>query len=191
MPMPLRPLLLAAGLVLGSGCSYLPQPVEGVPSGEPWAALPLKRWLAEDRIAPEAVAGCWSADCPQRLAVGVFRARGEEARVLEGVLADPERLARALRNPPPPRPGRARKPAPPVPVEVSTAPLAQGAARGFLVTLSRRDGARAPVHGAALGARGPDGLGVVIAVGEEAQAVEDAARRAARGHLAPGRPGGG
>lgn len=180
--------LLAVVVLLASGCSYLPRPVEGVPSGDPWAALPLKRWIGEGRIAPEAVAGCWTADCPSRLAVGVFRASGEEAEALARVLADPERLARVLRNPPPPRagPARARKPEARVPIEVSAAPLAEGAARGFLVTLARRDGSRPPVHGAAFGARDADGLGVVIAVGERADAVERAARRAARGHLGGG-----
>jgi hypothetical protein len=66
---------------------------------------------------------------------------------------------------------------------VEAAPFREGAARGFLLTLARRDGARAPLHGAALGAPDARGLGVVLVIGPDRAAVEAAARRVARSHL--------
>ena len=46
--MPLRSLLhiLLVGLCLAA-CGAIPRPVEGVPPGLPWQALPLRKWLAE------------------------------------------------------------------------------------------------------------------------------------------------
>jgi hypothetical protein len=75
--------------------------VRGVPPADPWTALPLRRSIAESPVTPEAVAGCWRGDCPEQLAVGVFRATGEEAANLARTLDDPERLARVVRRAPP------------------------------------------------------------------------------------------
>jgi hypothetical protein len=72
---------------------------------------------------------------------------------------------------------------PPPEVATEAALLREGAARGFVLTLARRDGARTPLHGAALGASDGRGLGLVLVIGPDRAAVEEAARRVARSHL--------
>src|SRR5689334_22979509 len=41
-------LVLIFSLTVAS-CGYLPRQVAGLPSGPSWEALPLRKWLAEDR----------------------------------------------------------------------------------------------------------------------------------------------
>src|SRR4028118_1516443 len=101
--MPLRLCFRFAIVVLAlslATCGYIPRPVEGVPAGAPWEALPLRKWLAEDRAEPQALAFCAPPECGPGLAVSVVRLKGRDAQITHAVLRDPERLARALRAPP-------------------------------------------------------------------------------------------
>lgn len=157
-----------------AGCGLYPSAVRGVPTDAPWFALPLNDWLDEDRAKPEAVAICRPPECGPGLVVSVVRVTGPDAAIAEGLLADPGPLARALQAP------RSGKPARTM---VALRPLSEGATSGFAITLARRDGGRRPAYGAALGRPQGDGLELVLVIGEEAAAVEDAARRVARQHL--------
>src|SRR5690242_5590017 len=90
--------ILIFGLTVAS-CGYIPRQVAGLPSGPPWDALPLRKWLAEDRAEPIALAFCAPPECSPGLAVSVIRLTGKDADITDAVLRDPERLARALRSP--------------------------------------------------------------------------------------------
>jgi hypothetical protein len=152
--------------------------VAGIPSREPWFALPLGEWLGEGRAEPEALAVCRPPACAPGLAVAVLHLSGPDAEAAARVLGRPEPLARALAAPRDKLPkGKA-----PVAMVASVTPFVAEGARGFTLALSRRDGSR-PAFGAALGRPfGPD-IKVVLVIGEDAAAVEDAARRAARENL--------
>jgi hypothetical protein len=167
------------GLLLGAlwGCSYIPRPVEGVPVEAPWAALPLRGWLAEDRIEPEAMAMCGPPECRPGLLVAVLKLAGREADEAEAVLRRPERLAHALM-------AAGEKPRA-VASYAEVSALAEDASRGFFLTLGRKDGTKRPAFGAALGQRAGSDLRLVVVIGEEPDAVEAAARRVARRHLGP------
>ncbi len=171
----------ALTLLAITACAYIPRPVAGIPAAPPWTALPLRNWLAEDRGEPEAVAACFSAECPQRLAVGVFRLDGPQARASEAVLADPERLVRHLRQPAEEASGGrgAAKARQPVRTIASARALSAGGYEGFALTLGRADGTRRPAHAAALGMRNGDALRIVLVVGEDPAAVEATARQVA------------
>src|SRR4028119_1299958 len=62
-------------------CGYIARPVEGVPAGAPWEALPLRKWLAEDRAEPQALAFCAPPECSPGLAVSVVRLKGRDAQI--------------------------------------------------------------------------------------------------------------
>src|SRR4051812_49626110 len=94
----------AAALVLVGACAYIPEHLDGLPVGGAWTELPLRSWLAEDRIEPRAVAACADPECPQRLAVGVFRAAGADADALAAGAGGPAAPAPPLRAPKPPPP---------------------------------------------------------------------------------------
>ena len=79
-----------------------------MPPGAPWEALPLRKWLAEDRAEPEALAFCAPPECRPGLVVGVVRLTGRDAEITDGILKNPERLARALRSPAGRGPSRSR-----------------------------------------------------------------------------------
>jgi hypothetical protein len=159
-----------AALIL-SGCGYFPRAVEGVPPGEPWAALPLRKWLAEGRAEPQAMAFCAPPECKPGLAVGVVRLTGEDAVTAEAILKQPERLARALRSPA----GRAE----PVTTVISVRRLEDGSRHGFAISLAPANGRKPPAYGAALGQRFGSDLQLVLVIGDDAQAVEATARRVA------------
>jgi hypothetical protein len=179
--------VLASALTLGAlaACTSIPRHLDGVPVAPPYTALPLRSWLAEDRIEPTAIVACASDECPQRLAVGVFRASGGEADVLAATLRDPQALARALRQPKLLSPAirRATRKASPKP-RVATAVEARlfddGDASGFMLALSRADGEGRPAYGAALGRRSGETLEVVLVVGDDEAAVAATAIRVAR-----------
>jgi hypothetical protein len=178
--------LLLVGFALGIGltaCSYFPRTLNGLPDGPAWTSLPLSDWLAEDRAEPEAVALC--EECGTGgMTAGVVRLYGPSAREAEAVLRAPQGLARALEARSRERRDQASKSkAKPVPVKVSTRPLDAAGSSGFLLTLTREDGAKPPVYGAALGERQGDALAVLLVIGTEARAVEDIARRIAVDHL--------
>jgi hypothetical protein len=79
-----------------AGCIYFPEPVQGLPGGGGWVALPLRGWIAESAVKAEGIAGCFAAECAPRVGVGIFRATGEEARIVSGILREPERLVRFI-----------------------------------------------------------------------------------------------
>jgi hypothetical protein len=164
---------VAAIFAFLAACTAIPQAVRGVPAAEPWFALPLGEWLAEDRVQPEAIAVCRPPACGPGLVAGVMRLNGADAKAAERILADPGPLARALRQAKKDRPGTI----------VAVRLLEAGAAGGFGLTLARRDGKRRPAHAAALGQRSGDGLRIVLVIGEDAVSVEETARRVALEHL--------
>lgn len=175
--MPVRPLALlflipALGL---AACSYIPRQVAGLPSGVSWDALPLRKWLAEERAEPVALSFCAPPECRPGLAVSVVRLTGRDARITESLLNDPERLARALRSPA----GRTK----PVTTRVAVERLGNTPYQGFAISLSPADGGKKPVHGAALGKPMGEDLTVVLVIGEEAEAVRETARTVAEREL--------
>ncbi len=173
--LPLRPVLLAVAFSLAS-CGYIPRPVEGVPPGAPWAALPLRKWLAEDRAEPVAMAFCAPPECRPGLAVGVIRLTGQDAQVTDALLKDPERLARALRSPA----GRDK----PAKTLIAVERLVNTPYSGFSISLGPADGRKRPAYGAALGRRSGEELEVVLVVGEEAEVVQSTARQVAEREFA-------
>jgi hypothetical protein len=147
----------------------------GVPPGEPWFALPLKRWLAEDRAEPEALAVCRRPECGPAMVVSVLRVTGPDADIAEAVLGRPERLRAALED----MKGRKSK----VRSVAQVRRIEDGAFQGFALSLGRADGERRPAHAAALGRRAGAGLRLVLVIGEDEDAVEAAVRRVAAQHL--------
>lgn len=172
-------LLVALALALAS-CIYAPRGVEGVGGGEAWTALPLRAWLSEGRGEPEAVVACLSSDCPARLAVGVIRLTGDDARAAGAVLSDPEPLAAHLRerDQADKDPRRAA-----IRTQVAVRRLDEAGLSGFAIALSRADGRRPPAHAAALGRSAGAELTLVIAVGDDEAATLAAARQAAAARL--------
>jgi hypothetical protein len=168
---------LTAGLLALAACGYIPRPVAGLPPGAPWEALPLRKWLAEDRAEPEALSFCAPPECRPGLAVIVVRLSGKDAEITDGVLKDPERLARALRSPA----GRTK----PVKTVVSVEPMKEAAAYGFAISLAPADEGKAPAYGAALGRRVGEDLRLVLVVGEARDAVQSTVREVSVRELLP------
>jgi hypothetical protein len=168
----LLPLILVLSL---ASCGYIPRTVAGLPAGQAWDALPLRKWLAEDRAEPIALSFCAPPTCHPGVAVSVIRLKGRDAQITEALLKDPERLARALRSPA----GRTK----PVKTAIAVERLKDAAYPGFAITLSPMDGSKAPAYGAALGRRLGEDLDVVLAIGEAADAVQTTARQVAAREL--------
>jgi len=168
---------LLAGIIVLAGCGYIPRPVAGLPPGEPWGALPLRKWLAEDRAEPVALSFCAPPECRPGLVAGVIRLTGRDARIADEVLRDPERLARALRSPA----GR-EKPARTV---VSVERLREGAGYGFAIELAPADGGKRPAYGVAVGKPQGEDVVVVLVIGEDPGSVRSAALQAAARELEP------
>jgi hypothetical protein len=177
-----RALSFGAGLALAAmaGCGYIPRPVEGVPPGAPWEALPLRKWLAEDRAEPVALAFCAPPECSPGLVVGVVRLTGKDASEAEAVLKDPSALERALRIPQKAVPGRPK----PVGTVVAARPLKEESLYGFAISIAPADGGKRPAYGAALGRQSGGTLEVVLVIGEDQTSVLstvlDVARRELR-----------
>ncbi|MBF9198177.1 hypothetical protein [Microvirga terrestris] len=167
-------LILSLGLSLAS-CGYIPRQVAGLQTDASWDALPLRKWLAEDRSEPVALAFCAPPECGPGLAVSVVRLTGKDADITEAVLKDPERLARALRSPA----GRAK----PVKTHVTVARLTDSPYPGFAIDLAPADGNRRPAYGAAFGRREGETLSVVLVIGEIQDAVRETARQVAAREL--------
>ncbi len=176
--MPLRLLfrstVLAVTFSLAS-CGYVPRPVAGLPPGEPWGALPLRKWLAEDRAEPLALSFCAPPECRPGLAAGVIRLTGKDAKITGALLKDPERLARALRS----SAGRDK----PVRAQVSVERLKDGPYDGFAITLAQGDGGKRPAYGAALGKPEGGSLTVVLVIGEDPETVHETVRQVAEREL--------
>ena len=94
-----RALSLGLAVLALFGCNYIPRTVEGVPAEAPWAALPLRGWLVEGPVAPEAMTICRPPECRPGLAVAVLDVAGPDADEAEAVLRRPAGLARALSGP--------------------------------------------------------------------------------------------
>jgi len=178
--------LLASALTLAApACTAIPRHLDGMPTEAPYTALPLRSWLAEDRIEPTAVVACASEECPQRIAVGVFRASGREADGLAATLRDPQALARALRAQKPLAPAARKlaagtRPKPRVKTAVEAQPFEDRDASGFTLRIGRADGEGRPAYGAALGRRSGEILEVVLVVGDDEAAVAATAVSVAR-----------
>lgn len=167
-------LILALGLSLAS-CGYIPRQVAGLSVDAPWDALPLRKWLAEGRSEPVALAFCAPPECGPGLTVGVIRMGGRDADITEAILKDPERLARALRSPA----GREK----PAKTHVAVERLTGVRYPGFVIALARADGNGRPAHGAAFGRREGETLLVVLVIGEDRDAVRETARQVAAREL--------
>jgi hypothetical protein len=176
----------AAALAGLAGCINVPRAfdllapsrVAGLPAGAPWVALPLGSWIAESEATPHAIAACLDASCPARLAVGLFEARGEEARMLSAILDDPQRLRRALQAQDAADVGRARA----VRTAIAVEPWSEGSLRGFAIRLARADNTR-PAFGAVLAARSAGLIRFAIAVGAEPEAVRRTVAEVAAANL--------
>ncbi|WP_116530671.1 hypothetical protein [Microvirga sp. KLBC 81] len=165
---------LAFGIGLAS-CDYIPRTVAGLPSDTSWDALPLRKWLAEDRAEPIALSFCAPPSCSPGLAVSVIRLKGKDAQITEALLKDPERLARALRSP--------ADQDKPVRTDISVDRLKDGPYPGFTITLAPMDGKKPPAFGAALGKRSGEDLEVVLAIGQSAEVVRQTAHEVAAREL--------
>ncbi|MBM1174988.1 hypothetical protein [Microvirga arabica] len=165
---------LALALSVAS-CGYIPRQVAGLSVDASWDALPLRKWLAEDRSEPVALAFCAPPACGPGLAVSVVRVTGKDADITEGVLKDPERLARALRSPA----GRGK----PVKTLVTVERLRGGPHPGFAIDLAPADNGKPPAYGAAFGKREGGTLSVVLVIGEVQDAVRETAREVAAREL--------
>jgi hypothetical protein len=165
---------LALALSVAS-CGYIPRQVAGLSVDASWDALPLRKWLAEDRAEPVALAFCAPPECGPGLTVGVIRLSGKDADITEAVLKDPERLARALRSPA----GRDK----PVKAQITVERLRDGPYPGFAIDLAPADGGKRPAYGAAFGRRKGETLSVVLVIGEVQDAVLATAREVAAREL--------
>jgi hypothetical protein len=158
-----------------ASCGYIPRPVAGVPPGTPWDALPLRKWLAEDRAEPIALSFCAPPECSPGLAVSVIRLTGKDGDMTEALLKDPERLARGLRSPA----GRAK----PVKTRITVERLRDDPFPGFTIDLAPSDGGKRSAFGAAFGKREGETLSVVLVIGEAQDAVLATARQVAAREL--------
>jgi hypothetical protein len=166
-------LILVLALTLAS-CGYIPRQVAGLSADTSWDALPLRKWLAEDRAEPIALSFCAPPECGPGLAVSVIRLTGKDADITDALLKDPERLARALRSPA----GRER----PVKTRITVERL-KGPYPGFAIDLAPADGSKRPAYGAAFGRREGEALDVVLVIGEAQDAVLATARDVAAREL--------
>lgn len=160
--------LIALGLV---ACGYIPRPVEGVPPGAPWEALPLRKWLAEDRAEPQALAFCAPPECSPGLVVSVIDLNGRDAEISEALLTDPTRLAKAMQS----KAGRSTK----VQTLVAASVISQGPSRGFTISLAPSDGTKRSAYGAALGRRTGETLKLVLVIGDDEASVLTTVRQVA------------
>jgi hypothetical protein len=161
-------LLLALGM---TGCDYVPRTVAGLQTDASWDALPLQKWLAEDRAEPIALSFCAPPSCNPGLAVSVIRLKGKDAQITESLLKDPERLARGLHSP------VDRKK--PVRTHVAVERLKDAPYPGFMITLSPMDSEKPPAYGAAVGRRSGEDLEVVLAIGLSSEVVRQSVREVA------------
>jgi hypothetical protein len=160
--------ILAITLAVAS-CGYIPRQVAGLPVDASWDALPLRKWLAEDRSEPVALAFCAPPECGPGLAVSVVRLTGKDADITEAILKDPERLARALRSP-----ADREKP---VKTHITVERLRDGPYPGFAIDLAPVDGSKRPAYGAAFGRREGEVLSIVLVIGEVPDVVRETARQ--------------
>jgi hypothetical protein len=166
---------LIALLGLIAGCGYIPRAVEGVPPGDPWQALPLRKWLAEDRAEPHAISFCAPPECRPGLVVGVIDLTGRDANITEAILRDPSRLTRAFASPV--REDRT------VGTIASAHIIREGDFRGFAMSLASREDGKRPAYAAALGQRREERLRVILVIGEDETSVRITLGDVARAEL--------
>lgn len=169
--------LATAGAIFAAiaGCMYLPRYIDGVPTGEPWSALPLRGWITDNGIRAEAITACFTSDCPQKVAVASLIADGTTADELARLLANPKPLLRLVAT------GRPRPRGPnPKPLLATSEPLQLERFSGFLMTISKPDGKGRPAHAIALGRREASELHLLLLVGENREALLHVAQQAAR-----------
>lgn len=163
-----------------TSCIPAGQPVIGVADTSAWFSLPLDQSLGEGRANPEAISACASAECPYKIAVAVLSVQGAEADRLEKILQNPAALAGELQRREKAAELRRRHPGTKrIDVTVRVAPLSEGS--GFTVSMARNDGTLT-VSSAVIGWRTEQALKFVIAIGEDANTVLAAARKAAESY---------
>lgn len=206
-----RTLLAACTVLVGvSSCAYVPVPVEGVDAspeirrerGEtPWIFVPTGAWLTRDTVSPRAFGLCAADECPWRVAVAVFEARGAEARALSATVADPARLVPLLQNGNTARRQRVAEANRTVPADVAARRMPRRIAAaterfghrdmaGFVLTLHAVEGSARVAHAAVLTRRQPGRVLAVVVVGDSATGVREAARAVADGETAAHPAGG-
>lgn len=200
---PFRLGFLASLVLMGlTSCAYVPERVAGVgeaietreAGGNPWLFVPVGAWITRETVEARALGICERDPCPERLAVGVFEARGAEARALSVVLRDPSTLTRQIEAGNVERRRRVAEAnkgvAPelaasrlPKRVAASVSPLRHKALSGFSVEIKRAEGEARAAYGAVLARSVQGRVRFVMVVGERAGAVEAAAKAAADGNL--------
>lgn len=152
-----------------------PSSVPGLPSGEAWTSLPIRRWLTDERrgIDPVAVSVCFTPACAEPAVAALFRARGAEADALRKAALDPRTLLASLRQ----RPFRhTRRDRPNVGVTVRQ--VEEAGRPGLLVEMARANGTQPAAGFAATVEQGGSTQVLLIVAPSEA-----AARRIARSVL--------
>ena len=123
--------------------------------GAPWDALPLRKWLAEDRAEPQALSFCAPPECSPGLVVSVIDLTGKDADITEAASEGPGAAG--------PCPALARRPR-----EAGEDPdrgraPRNGSLSGASPSISRRPtAASAPAYGAAFGRRTGETLDLVL-----------------------------
>jgi hypothetical protein len=189
-PVQQRRILLGApaalALLAAVGCSEFdrladyafPPAVPGLPTGANWVSLPIGGWVTEGGVEAKAITACFAQNCSAPASVGLFRAEGREADLLQAVIADPTLLRRQLeandRRDPSPQRRRIR-------TEIAVERIGEGPLPGFALRLARPDGSHA-AHAVVLATSGPGPVSVLIVIGKQPEEVRRIARDIA-GHL--------
>ncbi len=177
----LKRLPVAIAFLALTSCYQAGRPVAGVADAPPWFSLNFDEMLHEGDAAPEALSFCAVPQCPKPLVIGTLLVTGESADQLEAMLRHPERLAAELkRRAREPTLKRAAKPGTKQHIATATTvtPLQDGPAPGFTLTMARKEG-KGRINATVLGWRDDEALHVVIAIGDDAEAVTESATRAA------------
>ena len=174
---------IGAGAALGvlAACSSLPDLTAALPSTAGWTRLPLESWVVEGGITAQSITACRPPDCAPAVAVGIFRATGAEAGLLEAALADPAGFERGLGRLATERRAK-RRDRRNLGSRAAVAAWHGGGLKGLRITLTRDDDGRA-AHGIVLARRGSEGVRAAVIAGESEAAVTEAAEGLARSGL--------
>ena len=172
----------ALGLLALAGCAEIntvadvvfPSSVPGLPSGEAWTSLPIRRWLTDDGgVQPVAISVCFTPACAEPAVAALFQAHGAEAAALRKAALEPAALLASLRQ----RPGRHTRRDRPT-VRVAVRRVEEAGYPGLLVEMARTNGTQPAAGFAAIVERG-GATQVLLIVAPS----ESSARRIARGVL--------